>query len=243
MVKKKRRIERKQRRESETATTEWPDIQVPRKSFADLAGIDKQLRDLVWLLQKIAFVGDSTQSQLAPRGLLLHGLSGCGKTLLAQAIAGEMKFNLLHIGSTEIISGISGDSESKVRDLFDKAVSHAPCVLLFDEIDAICQKREAASKNMESRIVSQLCLCMDELAAKMSMCFWLVRQIGKTELTPLCVGPAGLTERFNSPFRMKPPAKAYWSCCVGNGRWARMWTTSLWHASLRATWATISQSW
>lgn len=60
-----------------------------------------------------------------------------------------------------MVSGVSGEPESTLRDLFSLAVSHAPCVLFLDEIDAICHKRELAKREMERRIVTQLLYCMD----------------------------------------------------------------------------------
>uniref|UniRef100_A0A4W6BJ84 Nuclear VCP like n=1 Tax=Lates calcarifer TaxID=8187 RepID=A0A4W6BJ84_LATCA len=98
-----------------------------------------------------------------PRGFLLHGPPGCGKTLLAQAVAGELQLPMLKVSAPELVSGVSGESEQKLRELFDLAVSSAPCILFIDEIDAITPKREVASKDMERRIVAQLLTCMDDL--------------------------------------------------------------------------------
>ncbi|KAK7901459.1 hypothetical protein WMY93_018228 [Mugilogobius chulae] len=98
-----------------------------------------------------------------PRGFLLHGPPGCGKTLLAQAVAGELGLPMLKVSAPELVSGVSGESEQKLRELFDTAVSSSPCILFIDEIDAITPKREVASKDMERRIVAQLLTCMDDL--------------------------------------------------------------------------------
>ena len=68
---------------------------------------------------------------------------------------------LLKVTSTELISGVSGESEENIRAVFDKAIQNAPCILFIDEIEAISQRRETASKNMEHRIVTQLLSCFD----------------------------------------------------------------------------------
>ena len=65
------------------------------------------------------------------------------------------------MAATEVVSGVSGESEGTLRDLFALAKSHTPCVLFLDEIDAICRKRETAQREMERRIVTQLLACMD----------------------------------------------------------------------------------
>lgn len=98
-----------------------------------------------------------------PRGILLHGPSGCGKTLLAHAIAGELGVTFLRVSGPEIVSGMSGESERKLRGLFAEAVRLAPSIIFIDEVDAIASRREGASKDMERRIVSQLLTCIDDL--------------------------------------------------------------------------------
>ncbi|VDK52218.1 unnamed protein product [Gongylonema pulchrum] len=96
-----------------------------------------------------------------PTGFLLHGPPGCGKTLFAEA---EFGLPVLKVASTEVVSGVSGETEQKIRLLFEKAGEVAPCVLLLDEIDAIAPKRENAQREMERRIVSQIASCLDELS-------------------------------------------------------------------------------
>ncbi|NWX44266.1 NVL protein, partial [Steatornis caripensis] len=75
----------------------------------------------------------------------------------------ELELPMLKVAATEMVSGVSGESEQKLRELFEQAVSSAPCVLFIDEIDAITPKREVASKDMERRIVAQFLTCMDDL--------------------------------------------------------------------------------
>ena len=98
---------------------------------------------------------------IPPRGVLLHGPPGCGKTRLAQAIAGEMGVPFLSVSAPSIVSGTSGESERGLRDLFEEAARVAPCIVFLDEIDAITPKRENAQREMERRIVAQLLTCLD----------------------------------------------------------------------------------
>jgi ribosome biogenesis ATPase len=99
-----------------------------------------------------------------PRGVLLHGPPGCGKTLLANAIAGELGVPFISISAPSIVSGMSGESEKTLRDTFEEAKRVAPCLLFIDEIDSITPKRESAQREMERRIVAQFLTCMDDMS-------------------------------------------------------------------------------
>ncbi|XP_056126117.1 nuclear valosin-containing protein-like [Rhinichthys klamathensis goyatoka] len=130
--------------------------------FEDFGGSDETLQDVCKLL--IHMRHPEVYQRLGvvpPRGFLLHGPPGCGKTLLAQAVAGETGLPMLKVSAPELVSGVSGESEQKMRELFEQAISSAPCILFIDEIDAITPKREIASKDMERRIVAQLLTCLD----------------------------------------------------------------------------------
>ncbi|XP_031565403.1 nuclear valosin-containing protein-like [Actinia tenebrosa] len=132
--------------------------------FSDVGGCEETIEQVCKMLIHMCHPEVfSTLGITPPRGFLLHGPPGCGKTLLAHAIAGELELPFLKLAATEIVSGVSGESEEKVRELFNSAVTQAPCVMFIDEIDAITPKRETASKDMERRIVSQLLTCMDDL--------------------------------------------------------------------------------
>ncbi|KAE8600391.1 hypothetical protein XENTR_v10013229 [Xenopus tropicalis] len=141
-----------------------PELQRSSVRFEDIGGNEDTLKEVCKMM--IHMRHPEVYQHLGvvpPRGFLLHGPPGCGKTLLAQAIAGELDLPMLKVAATEMVSGVSGESEQKLRELFEQAVSSAPCILFIDEIDAITPKREVASKDMERRIVAQLLTCMDDL--------------------------------------------------------------------------------
>uniref|UniRef100_A0A8C7Q2P7 Nuclear VCP like n=1 Tax=Oncorhynchus mykiss TaxID=8022 RepID=A0A8C7Q2P7_ONCMY len=140
------------------------ELQYSTLKFEDVGGNEDTLTEVCKLL--IHMRHPEVYQQLGvvpPRGFLLHGPPGCGKTLLAQAVAGEMELPMLKVSAPELVSGVSGESEQKLRELFEQAVTSSPCILFIDEIDAITPKREVASKDMERRIVAQLLTCMDDL--------------------------------------------------------------------------------
>ncbi|XP_076019431.1 nuclear valosin-containing protein-like isoform X2 [Genypterus blacodes] len=149
---------------SKKAKTKSPELQYPTLKFEDVGGNDETLTEVCKLLIHMRHPEVYQQlGMVPPRGFLLHGPPGCGKTLLAQAVAGELELPMLKVAAPELVSGVSGESEQKLRELFDLAVSSSPCILFIDEIDAITPKREVASKDMERRIVAQLLSCMDDL--------------------------------------------------------------------------------
>ncbi|XP_059374157.1 nuclear valosin-containing protein-like isoform X1 [Carassius carassius] len=140
------------------------ELQYSSVKFEDFGGSDETLEEVCKLL--IHMRHPEVYQRLGvvpPRGFLLHGPPGCGKTLLAQAAAGEVGLPMLKVSAPELVSGVSGESEQKLRELFEQAISSAPCIMFIDEIDAITPKREMASKDMERRIVAQLLTCMDDL--------------------------------------------------------------------------------
>ncbi|KAM7408064.1 hypothetical protein PAMA_001966 [Pampus argenteus] len=142
------------------------ELQNPTLKFEDVGGNEATLTEVCKLLIHMRHPEVYQQlGMVPPKGFLLHGPPGCGKTLLAQAVAGELELPMLKVSAPELVSGVSGESEQKLRELFDMAVSSAPCILFIDEIDAITPKREVASKDMERRIVAQMLTCMDDLTS------------------------------------------------------------------------------
>ncbi|KAH3668341.1 hypothetical protein OGAPHI_002095 [Ogataea philodendri] len=139
----------------------------PTCTLSDLGGLDDvvaQLMEVVGMpiLHPEIYMATGIEP---PRGVLLHGPPGCGKTTIANALAGELQVPFIPISAPSVVSGMSGESEKKVREIFDEAKQLAPCLVFFDEIDAITPKRDGgAQREMERRIVAQLLTSMDELS-------------------------------------------------------------------------------
>ncbi|CAE6967720.1 NVL [Symbiodinium sp. CCMP2592] len=137
----------------------------PEERLEDLGGVDEILLDLRQLVVQPLSHPEVFQhlGVQPPTGVLLFGPPGCGKTKIAHAIAGTTGVPFFKIAATEIVSGMSGESEAKIRQLFQAAMSAAPSLIFLDEVDAITPKRDSAGREMERRIVAQLLTCLDEL--------------------------------------------------------------------------------
>lgn len=132
-------------------------------SLGGLQAITTQLMELVGLPILHPEIYQTTGVE-PPRGVLLYGPPGCGKTTIANALAGELEVPFINISAPSVVSGMSGESEKKLREIFEEARSIAPCIIFLDEIDAITPKRDGgAQREMERRIVAQLLTLMDEL--------------------------------------------------------------------------------
>lgn len=136
------------------------------KQLSELGGIDNvisQVLEIIVMPMARSEIYTHLGSEI-PRGVLLHGPPGCGKTMLANAIANELSIPFISISAPSVVSGMSGESEKKLRDIFEEAKTLAPCLIFIDEIDAITPKRESVQREMERRIVAQLLTCMDSLS-------------------------------------------------------------------------------
>ncbi|KFG60440.1 cell division protein CDC48AP [Toxoplasma gondii RUB] len=136
-------------------------------TYDDVGGLKKELnliRELVELPLRFPEIFKQVGVQ-TPRGVLLHGSSGCGKTLLAKAIANECGANFLTVNGPEVMSKLAGESEANLRRIFEEAAALSPCLLFIDEIDSIASKREKTQGEVEKRIVAQLLTLMDGVSS------------------------------------------------------------------------------
>lgn len=139
-------------------------VEVPKVNWKDIGGLDEikeRLTEAVIWPIKYRELFEATQTK-APKGILLYGPPGNGKTLLAKAIANESGVNFISIKGAELLSKYVGESEHAVREVFKKAKQVAPCIVFFDEIDAIAPCRASGdSTHVSERVVSQLLIEMD----------------------------------------------------------------------------------
>ncbi|ETI26896.1 hypothetical protein G647_09995 [Cladophialophora carrionii CBS 160.54] len=132
-------------------------------TFSSIGGLHSTRNTLLeTLLYPTKYAPIFARSPLRLRsGLLLYGYPGCGKTLLASAVAGECNLNFISVKGPEILNKYIGASEKSVRDLFERAQAAKPCVLFFDEFDSIAPKRGHDSTGVTDRVVNQMLTQMD----------------------------------------------------------------------------------
>ncbi|KAK8439853.1 hypothetical protein B9J08_04346 [Candidozyma auris] len=138
-------------------------LQKSSTSWSDIGGLTEAKRVLLETLEwptKYAPIFASCPLRLRS-GILLYGYPGCGKTLLASAIAGQCGLNFISIKGPEILNKYIGASEQSVRELFERAQSAKPCILFFDEFDSIAPKRGHDSTGVTDRVVNQMLTQMD----------------------------------------------------------------------------------
>lgn len=141
---------------------------VPRTTYEDIGGLHEEIqriREMVELPLRHPEIFQRLGID-PPKGVLLHGPPGCGKTLLARAVANESEANFYSINGPEIMSKFYGESEERLRQIFKEAQENAPSIVFIDEIDAIAPKREEVTGEVEKRVVSQLLTLMDGLESR-----------------------------------------------------------------------------
>ncbi|MGE5555236.1 MAG: CDC48 family AAA ATPase [Methanocella sp.] len=141
---------------------------LPRTTYEDIGGLQveiQRVREMVELPLRHPELFQRLGIE-PPKGVLLHGPPGCGKTLLARAVANESEANFYSINGPEIMSKFYGESEARLREIFQQAQQNAPSIIFVDELDAIAPKREDVTGEVERRVVAQMLALMDGLSGR-----------------------------------------------------------------------------
>ena len=137
-------------------------------TYEDIGGIGSQLQKVREMIE-LPLKHPELFRRLGidpPKGVLLHGPPGTGKTMIAKAVATETNAHFTSINGPEIISKYYGESEKQLREIFDEAANNAPAIVFLDEIDSICPKREDVSGEVERRVVAQMLTLMDGMQGR-----------------------------------------------------------------------------
>lgn len=141
---------------------------IPRVTYEDIGGLKdaiQKIREMIELPLRHPELFERLGIE-PPKGVLLHGPPGCGKTLLAKAVANETNAHFISISGPEIMSKYYGESEERLREIFKEAQENAPSIIFIDEIDSIAPKREEVTGEVEKRVVAQLLALMDGLESR-----------------------------------------------------------------------------
>jgi len=141
---------------------------LPRTTYEDVGGLHEEIQRVREMVE-LPLRHPELFQRLGidpPKGVLLHGPPGCGKTLLARAVANESEANFFSINGPEIMSKFYGESEARLREIFTQAQQNAPSIIFIDELDAIAPKREEVTGEVERRVVAQLLALMDGLSGR-----------------------------------------------------------------------------
>jgi transitional endoplasmic reticulum ATPase len=141
---------------------------LPRTTYEDVGGLHEEIQRVREMVE-LPLRHPELFQRLGidpPKGVLLHGPPGCGKTLLARAVANESEANFNSINGPEIMSKFYGESEARLREIFQQAQQNAPSIIFIDELDAIAPKREEVTGEVERRVVAQLLALMDGLSGR-----------------------------------------------------------------------------
>jgi transitional endoplasmic reticulum ATPase len=145
-----------------------PQASQGRISYEDIGGLGRaiqRVREMIELPLRYPEIFERLGID-PPKGVLLHGPPGCGKTLLARAVANETEATFLAVSGPEVIHKFYGESEAKLRQLFEQAKKQAPSIVFLDELDSIAPKREQVVGEVEKRVVAQLLALMDGLEGR-----------------------------------------------------------------------------
>ncbi|XP_022087240.1 transitional endoplasmic reticulum ATPase [Acanthaster planci] len=183
-------------------------VEVPNVTWDDIGGLESVKRELQELVQyPVEHPDKFLKFGMTPsRGVLFYGPPGCGKTLLAKAIANECQANFISIKGPELLTMWFGESEANVRDVFDKARQAAPCVLFFDELDSIAKSRGGNigdAGGASDRVINQVLTEMDGMSAKKNV--FIIGATNRPDIVdPAILRPGRLDQLIYIPLPDEP---------------------------------------
>uniref|UniRef100_A0A671X799 Transitional endoplasmic reticulum ATPase n=1 Tax=Sparus aurata TaxID=8175 RepID=A0A671X799_SPAAU len=186
--------------------------EVPQVSWQDIGGLDEVKRELQELVQyPVEYPDKFLKFGMTPsRGVLFYGPPGCGKTLLAKAIANECQANFVSIKGPEMLTMWFGESEANVRDVFDKARQAAPCILFFDELDSIAKSRGGGAGDAggaADRVINQILTEMDGMSDKKNV--FIIGATNRPDIIDAAIlRPGRLDQLIYIPLPDKPSRRA-----------------------------------
>ena len=178
--------------------------EIPRTSWEDVGGLEEVKNELVesviWPMKHRNLY--EAMDAKSPKGILLTGPPGTGKTLLARALANRIEVNFISVKGAELLSKYVGESERAVREVFGKARQVSPCIVFFDELDALCPRRsEGNSTRVSERVVSQMLSEIDGVEELPDVCVLAATN------RPDMIDPALLRPgRFDLALEIPPPS-------------------------------------
>ncbi|XP_072240562.1 transitional endoplasmic reticulum ATPase [Leuresthes tenuis] len=186
--------------------------EVPQVNWEDIGGLNEVKRELQELVQyPVEYPDKFLKFGMTPsRGVLFYGPPGCGKTLLAKAIANECQANFVSIKGPEMLTMWFGESEANVRDVFDKARQAAPCILFFDELDSIAKSRGGGAGDAggaADRVINQILTEMDGMSDKKNV--FIIGATNRPDIIdPAILRPGRLDQLIYIPLPDKPSRTA-----------------------------------
>ena len=180
-------------------------VEIPDVKWEDIGGLEDTKRDLQEMIRYPVEYADKYVKfgMDASRGCLFYGPPGCGKTLLAKAVANEAKVNFISVKGPELLTKWFGESEANIRNIFDKAKQAAPCILFFDELDSIAQKRGGKAWDgggAADRIMNQLLTELDGFERMSSSLVFIIGATNRPDiLDPALIRPGRLDQLLYIP--------------------------------------------
>lgn len=193
-------------------------VEVPNVTWEDIGGLENTKRELQELIQyPVEHPEKFEKFGMSPsKGVLFYGPPGCGKTLLAKAIANECQANFISVKGPELLTMWFGESEANVREIFDKARGSAPCVLFFDELDSIAVQRGSSAGDAggaADRVLNQLLTEMDGMNSKKTV--FIIGATNRPDIIdPALLRPGRLDQLIYIPLPDDASRKQIFKACL-----------------------------